>query len=56
MIVEEKTISSDRIYTGKVINKVFFIDFARMLLFTVFLVNMGFIYVAYKRRKREGTI
>ncbi|MDX9696953.1 MAG: sodium-dependent transporter [Bacteroidales bacterium] len=48
--------TGDIIYTGKVINKVFFIDFARMLLVTVFLVNMGFIYVAYKRRKREGTI
>jgi len=48
--------TGDIVYTGKVINKVFFIDFARMLLLSVFLVNMGFIYVAYKRRKREGTI
>ncbi|MGE0090460.1 MAG: sodium-dependent transporter [Bacteroidales bacterium] len=48
--------TGDIIYTGKVINKVFFIDFARMLLLSVFFINMGFIYVAYKRRKREGTI
>ena len=48
--------TGDIVYTGKVINKVFFIDFARMLLLSVFFVNMGFIYVAYKRRKREGTI
>jgi len=48
--------TGDIVYTGKVINKVFFIDFARILLLSVFFVNMGFIYVAYKRRKREGTI
>ncbi len=48
--------TGDTIYTGKVINRVFYIDFARALLLTVFLVNLGFIYMAYKRRKKEGTI
>lgn len=48
--------TGDTVYTGKVINRVFYIDFARALLLTVFLVNVGFIYVAYKRRKKEGTI
>jgi neurotransmitter:Na+ symporter, NSS family len=48
--------TGDTVYTGKVINRVFYIDFARTLLLTVFLINVGFIYVAYKRRKREGTI
>jgi len=48
--------TGETVYTGKVINRVFYIDFARALLLTVFLVNVGFIYVAYKRRKKEGTI
>ena len=48
--------TGDVIYEGKVINKGFFIDFSRLILLSVFLVNVGFIYVAYKRRKREGTI
>jgi len=46
----------DTLYTGNVINRVFYIDFARLLLLSIFLLNVGFIYVAYKRRKREGTI
>ncbi len=48
--------TGDSIYTGNVINRVFFIDFSRLLLLSIFVLNMGFIYVAYKRRKREGTI
>ncbi len=48
--------TGDVIYIGNVINKWFYIDLSRMLLLAVFLVNMGFIYVAYKRRKRNGTI
>ncbi|MBN1337790.1 MAG: hypothetical protein JXA03_00625, partial [Bacteroidales bacterium] len=58
LVVETGSIVSpgDTIYTGKVVNRVFYIDFARMLLLTVFLVNVGFVYVAYRRRKKEGTI
>lgn len=46
----------DVLYKGHVINRVFYIDFARILLLSVFLLNVVFIYIAYKRRKREGTI
>lgn len=46
----------DVIYTGSVVNRVFYIDFARMLLLSVFLMNMVFIAVAYRKRKSEGTI
>jgi SNF family Na+-dependent transporter len=46
----------DVLYTGKVINKVFYTDLARGLLFLVFMVNMGLIFLAYKKRKRNGTL
>lgn len=48
--------TGDVIYTGSVVNRVFYIDFARMLLLAVFFMNMIFIAVAYRKRKSEGTI
>jgi hypothetical protein len=38
--------TGDTVYTGNIINRVFYIDFARILLLSVFLMNVGFIYIA----------
>ncbi|HRY99259.1 MAG TPA: hypothetical protein P5550_09425, partial [Bacteroidales bacterium] len=46
----------DPLYTGTVVNRIFYIDLARGLLVLVFLVNMSLIYLAYLRRRREGTL
>lgn len=48
--------TGDTVYTGSVINRKFFIDFARLLLVTVLLINSVFVFIAYKRRKRSRTI
>lgn len=46
----------DAVYSGNVINNVFFIDASRFLLLTLFVVICVMVYIAYKKRKKEGTI
>lgn len=44
------------IYTGSVVNKVFFIDISRLLLLTVFVLIGFTVFWAYIRRKRSNRI
>ncbi|MBK7173492.1 MAG: sodium-dependent transporter [Bacteroidales bacterium] len=44
------------LYTGSVINKIFFIDISRFLLFTVFVLIGITVYIAYRRRKKSNRI
>lgn len=46
--------TNDVIYTGKVVNNVFYKDMARILLLSVFLLIAALVFHAYKKRKREG--
>ncbi len=41
------------LFTGKVINRVFYIDMARMLLVMTFLFISALVFYAYRRRKKE---
>ncbi|HLN54021.1 MAG TPA: hypothetical protein VK212_09965, partial [Lentimicrobium sp.] len=42
------------LYTGKVVNRVFYIDMARGLLIAAFLFICSLVFIAYHKRKREG--
>lgn len=42
------------LFTGKVINRVFFIDMARLLLLSVFLMISGLVSYAWRKRVKEG--
>jgi neurotransmitter:Na+ symporter, NSS family len=42
------------LYSGDVVNRVFYIDMARMLLVGVFLFICLLVYIAYHKRNREG--
>lgn len=44
------------LYTGNVINRMFYIDMARILLVGVFLFICLLVYIAYYKRKREGRV
>lgn len=46
--------TNDVIYTGKVVNNVFYKDMARILLLSVFLLIAALVFYAYKKRQREG--
>lgn len=46
-------ITGDKLYTGKVVNRVFYIDMARVLLVSVFLFICALVYLAYKNRSRK---
>ncbi len=48
--------SGDIIYEGSFINNVFYIDMSRLLLISLFLVICYLILVAYRKRKKEGTL
>ncbi len=48
--------TGDAIYSGKFINNVFYIDMSRLLLVSLFLVICYLIWVAYRKRKKEGTL
>lgn len=43
------------LYTGKVVNNLFYIDMARLLLLSVFLLICLLVYIAYNKRKKEGS-
>jgi len=46
----------DVLFTGGMINKVFFIDISRFLLTLIFVLIGGTVYYAYRKRVREKTI
>lgn len=46
--------TGDVLFTGKVINRIFFIDMARLLLLSVFLLISGLVYYALRKRIKEG--
>ena len=48
--------TGDAISSGKFINNVFYIDMSRLLLISLFLVICYLIMVAYRKRKKEGTL
>jgi SNF family Na+-dependent transporter len=48
--------TGDVIYTGKIVNRVFYIDIARLLLVIVFIVIGVMVYVAFRRRKIAGRL
>lgn len=44
------------LYTGDVVNKIFYLDMARMLLLTVFLMISLLVYIAWRKRNNERRI
>ncbi len=46
--------TGDTLFEGKIVNKVFYIDMARMLLVSVFLFICVLVYIAFKKRSKEG--
>jgi hypothetical protein len=46
--------TGNTLFTGKVINRIFFIDMARLLLLSVFLMISGLVYYAWRKRIKEG--
>lgn len=48
--------TGDAIFEGNFINNVFYIDMSRILLFSLFLIICYLIFVAYRKRKKEGTL
>lgn len=49
----QDVIIGDTLYTGKVLNRVFYIDMARLLLVSVFLFICALVFIAYKNRSRK---
>jgi len=54
--IGDKVTKGDVLYTGGVINKVFFIDISRFLLTFIFVLIGFTVYIAYRKRVREHTI
>ena len=54
--INEEVIIAKPIYKGSIVNKIFYIDMARILLLSLFLTISLLVYIAYKRRKKEGRI
>jgi len=52
----DQVAKGDALYTGGVINKLFFIDISRFLLTLVFVLIGFTVYHAYRKRVRENTI
>jgi NSS family neurotransmitter:Na+ symporter len=46
----------DVLYKGSVVNKIFYLDISRFLLFSVFLMIGVAVFVAYRKRKRANNI
>lgn len=46
----------DVLYTGNIINKIFYIDMARILLISTFIGISILVYIAYRKRKKKGVI
>ncbi len=52
----DKVMAGDVLFTGGVINKVFFVDISRFLLTLVFCLIGFTVYIAYRKRVRENRI
>lgn len=50
----DEVVAGNTLYTGKVINRVFYIDMARVLLLSVFLMISVMVYFAWRKRIRKG--
>ncbi len=50
----ERIEAGEVLYSGNVINRVFFIDMSRLLLLSVFLMISGLVYYAWRKRIKEG--
>ena len=48
--------TGDTIYKGSFINNVFYIDMSRLLLLLLFFSICYLIFIAYRKRKKEGTL
>lgn len=46
--------TGDVLYEGKVINRIFYLDMARLLLVSLFVFITILVYFAYRKRKRKG--
>jgi hypothetical protein len=46
--------AGDILYSGNITNRIFYIDMARLLLLTVFLLISGLVYYAWRKRIKEG--
>lgn len=46
----DKVVKGDALFTGKVINKVFYIDMARLLLMSLFVFLAVLVYIAWRKR------
>ncbi len=44
------------LYTGKIVNRVFFIDMARLLLVSLFLLISLLVYIAWRKRTKDGRV
>lgn len=58
LVVEENDVvmAGQAVYTGNVVNRVFYLDMARLLLLSVFLLISLLVYFAWNKRRREGRI
>lgn len=48
--------AGDALFKGHYVNNVFFIDMSRLLLFIIFVTITVLVFIAYQRRKKEGTL
>lgn len=46
----------DPLYQGNIVNNIFFIDMSRLLLTLVFMIISVMVYMAYRKRKKAGTL
>lgn len=46
--------TGDGLFVGHVINRMFYVDMARLLLVTVFLFICALVYIAYRKKDRKG--
>ena len=56
VIIGQQISEGDVLYSGGVINKLFFVDISRLLLTLVFILIGYMVYFAYRKRKREHRI
>lgn len=52
----DKIEAGTELYTGKVVNRVFFVDMARLLLVSLFLLISLLVYIAWRKRTKEGRV
>ncbi len=58
VLVQENDIvnTGDAIFSGRFINNVFYIDMSRLLLLSLFLLISLMVFIAYRKRKKEGSL